>query len=148
MVKHEVEPITLGVDLGGTKILAAVVDEADLAGGDGFLGEARDRCGGCSHVEPDDSHEMAARHARRYTVMPRTLLIFMARSLMSPVMPRENWVSGMHWARPPPAAEPLILKVGPLLGCRIAPATSRAARSAGCTDASAARRATGWSRQR
>ena len=27
----------------------------------------------------------------------------------------------MHWARPPPAADPLMLNVGPPLGCRMAP---------------------------
>ena len=42
---------------------------------------------------------------------------------MSPVSPRLKSVSGMHWARPPPAAEPLMLKVGPPEGWRMAPMT-------------------------
>ncbi len=42
---------------------------------------------------------------------------------MSPVSPRLKSVSGMHWARPPPAAEPLMLKVGPPEGCRMAAMT-------------------------
>ena len=32
---------------------------------------------------------------------------------MSPVKFREYGVSGMHWARPPPAAEPFMPMVGP-----------------------------------
>ncbi len=50
------------------------------------------------------------------------LWAFMMLSI-SPVSPRENGVKGMVWARPPPAAEPLILKVGPPEGWRIAPTT-------------------------
>ena len=42
---------------------------------------------------------------------------------ISPVNRMENGVSGIHCAKPPPAAEPLILKVGPPLGWRIAPTT-------------------------
>ena len=42
---------------------------------------------------------------------------------MSPVRRMEIGVSGMHWARPPPAAEPLMLNVGPPLGWRMAPQT-------------------------
>jgi len=42
---------------------------------------------------------------------------------MSPVNFIENGTSGMHCANPPPAAEPLMLKVGPPLGCLIAPVT-------------------------
>ncbi len=42
---------------------------------------------------------------------------------MSPVSPRLKSVRGMHWARPPPAADPLMLKVGPLEGCRMAAMT-------------------------
>src|SRR3989337_619363 len=44
-------------------------------------------------------------------------------ALMSPVRPRENGVRGMHWARPPPAADPLMFIVGPPDGCRIAAVT-------------------------
>ena len=32
-------------------------------------------------------------------------------------------MSGMHWASPPPAAEPLMLNVGPPEGWRMAPMT-------------------------
>ena len=39
---------------------------------------------------------------------------------MSPVRPSESGASGRHWARPPPAAEPLTLKVGPPEGWRMA----------------------------
>jgi hypothetical protein len=42
---------------------------------------------------------------------------------ISPVRPSENGVRGMHCDRPPPAALPLILKVGPPEGCRMAPET-------------------------
>ena len=42
---------------------------------------------------------------------------------MSPVRPRENSVSGMHWLRPPPAAEPLMFMVGPPEGWRMAAET-------------------------
>ncbi|MEA2121251.1 MAG: hypothetical protein EGMGGAKC_00572 [Dehalococcoides mccartyi] len=42
---------------------------------------------------------------------------------ISPVSPRVKGESGRHWERPPPAAEPFILKVGPLEGWRIAPVT-------------------------
>ena len=42
---------------------------------------------------------------------------------ISPVNPNESGVSGTTWARPPPAAEPLMLKVGPPLGCRTVPIT-------------------------
>ena len=38
---------------------------------------------------------------------------------MSPVRPSESGASGRHWARPPPAAEPLMLNVGPPEGWRI-----------------------------
>ena len=44
---------------------------------------------------------------------------------MSPVSPMEKVVRGMHWASPPPAAEPLMLKVGPPEGWRMAPETRR-----------------------
>ena len=39
---------------------------------------------------------------------------------MSPVKFREYGVSGMHWARPPPAAEPFMPMVGPPEGWRMA----------------------------
>ena len=39
----------------------------------------------------------------------------------SPVRPSERGVSGMTWARPPPAAPPLMLKVGPPEGWRSVP---------------------------
>ena len=42
---------------------------------------------------------------------------------ISPVRPREKGVSGIHCERPPPAALPFILKVGPPEGWRIAPDT-------------------------
>ena len=42
---------------------------------------------------------------------------------MSPVNPRVNSVMGMRRAFPPPAAVPLMLKVGPAEGCRIHPPT-------------------------
>ncbi len=42
---------------------------------------------------------------------------------MSPVRRMEIGVRGTHWARPPPAAEPLMLNVGALLGWRMAPQT-------------------------
>ena len=53
--------------------------------------------------------------------MPRLWAFMIA--LMSPVRPRENGVSGMHWARPPPAALPLMFMVGPPEGWRMAPIT-------------------------
>ncbi len=42
---------------------------------------------------------------------------------MSPVSPSESAVKGTTCARPPPAADPLMLNVGPLEGWRTHPAT-------------------------
>ena len=42
---------------------------------------------------------------------------------MSPVRPRERFVSGTTCARPPPAALPLMLNVGPPEGWRTQPTT-------------------------
>jgi hypothetical protein len=39
---------------------------------------------------------------------------------ISPVSPREKGVRGLHCERPPPAALPFILKVGPPEGWRMA----------------------------